>query len=310
MSGRWVYSRLSVEEKGGVHDSAIRQLCARLGIARYRSCKVERLRGGLHTAAYRVRVEPAAEDPVSFVLRVYPGYPDDSAMCRGETVSLRALAATPVPAPGVWWSDPEGMLFGTPAIAIEFIRGTVPPALDSGDYCEIGRVLALLHRQRTPGGLARSMRVRPSGLTSDLAQCVDVGWSGLSAEDDCFLHGDLCAANTLFCAGRIAALIDWSHAAVGPPSLDVAAIWLDGELFGPPGSGDAALAAYFDAGGRHLPGFVGVAAFYASYAEQRLSAWISSLREVGVLVDSTAVKRCYGDICRRLISGNIPALRF
>lgn len=298
-------------ETEGVHESALRQLCARLGIAPYRSCKVERLRGGLHTATYRVRVEPAAQDPVSFVLRVYPGYPNDRAMCHAETVSLGALAATPVPAPGVWWSDPEGTLFGTPATAIEFIPGAVPSALDSGVYCEIARTLALLHRQRTPSGLARSVRMRPSGLTNGgLAQCVNEGWSGLCAEDDCFLHGDLCAANTLFCADRIAALIDWSHAAIGPPSLDVAAIWLDGELFGEPGAGDAAIAAYFDAGGHRLPGFVGVAAFYASYAEPRLQAWISSLREIGVLVESTAVKKCYATICRRLSGGNIPALRF
>lgn len=298
-----------MEETDGVRDSALRQLCARLGIAPYRSWKVERLRGGLHTAAYRIRVEPASHDPVSFVLRVYPGYPDDGAMCRGETVSLGALAATPVPTPAVLWSDPEGTLFGTPATAIEFIRGAVPPALDSAVYCEIARILALLHRQRAPSGLPRSIRTRPSGLTDGLAQCVDVGWSGLSAEDDCFLHGDVCATNTLFCAGQIAALIDWSHAAVGPPSRDVAALWLDAELFGAPGAGDAALAAYFDAGGYRLPGFIGVAAFYASYAEPRLPAWISSLHEIGILADSKTVKRCYADICRSLTSGNIPALR-
>ncbi len=215
---------------------------------------------------------------MSFVLRVYPGYPDDGAMCRAEAVSLEALAATPVPAPGVWWSDPEGTLFGAPATAIEFIRGAVPSVLDSGVYREIAGVLALLHRQRSPRGLARSMRMPPPGVTSSLAQCVDEEWPGLSAEDDCFLHGDLCAANTLFCEGRIAALIDWSHAFTGPPSLDVAAIWLDGELFGAPGAGDAALAAYLDAGGHRLPGFVGVAAFYASYAEKRLPAWISLMR--------------------------------
>ncbi len=172
---------------------------------------------------------------MSFVLRVYPGYPDDGAMCRAEAVSLEALAATTVPAPGVWWSDPEGTLFGAPATAIEFIRGAVPSVLDSGVYREIAGVLALLHRQRSPRGLARSMRMPPPGVTSSLAQCVDEEWPGLSAEDDCFLHGDLCAANTLFCEGRIAALIDWSHAFTGPPSLDVAAIWLDGELFGAPG---------------------------------------------------------------------------
>jgi aminoglycoside phosphotransferase (APT) family kinase protein len=96
-------------------------------------------------------------------------------------------------------------------------------------------------------------------------------------------------ANTLFFRNALSALLDWSHAAIGPPSVDVAAMWVDAALFGPPGAADATIAAYRDAADAIPPGLEAVAALYLLRSRFRLRAWIQAARDSGADVDDREV---------------------
>jgi aminoglycoside phosphotransferase (APT) family kinase protein len=264
-------------------------LCALLGGEGARVLDRRRLTGGLHTSTELVTARNCSGGAFRFVLRRYPRGPAEPSLCRREALSLAALEASDIPVPRHLWGDPEGRLFGVPANAISFMFGSLPRTPRPSDYRDLARVIARLHAEQPLLELPRLDRSPPPVGNGLCYRRVVQYWPAFRNEQERFLHGDVCLANTLFEGNSISALLDWSHAAVGPASVDVAAMWVDAALFGPPGAADVVIAAYRDAAGAVPPGLEAIAALYLLRSRDRLHAWIQAARAHGADVDDREV---------------------
>jgi aminoglycoside phosphotransferase (APT) family kinase protein len=70
------------------------------------------------------------------------------------------------------------------------------------------------------------------------------------AAPDVFVHGDLWQGNTLWDGDRLAGVVDWDCAGVGPAGIDLGSLRCDAALSAGAGAADEVLAGYREAGGR------------------------------------------------------------
>ncbi|MFW0791158.1 phosphotransferase family protein [Gordonia sp. CPCC 205333] len=205
--------------------------------------------GRSHHLVARIAPQPDS-DPV------FPHYDLD----RQFRVIAHVAAATDVPVPALYWSEPEPGFLGAPFFVMGRVEGEIPPDVmpytfgswvgDASDeqrallQTETIRVLAQIHQCPVPGGLdmphgdetplqAHIRRLREfyewtiKGRNG--SPLIDHGltWvaDNLPEESDAVLTwGDARIGNVIYTDFQPSAVLDWEMAAYGPRELDIA--WL------------------------------------------------------------------------------------
>ena len=238
-------------------------------------------------AHFVVATAPGGE--LSFVLRCYPPGDGQGALCRREAVGLGGLRSSDLPVPTLLISDPEGELFGTPATALGVLGGELPETPGSDAWRQLGEFAARLHSYPAPAGMATFRPQDPGAVEGLLGAFARSAWERVVAEAPCFLHGDLCIANALFATGRLSGVVDWTRTIAGPPSFDLASLWVDASLFGPAGAAAEVVAGYHDAGGQEAPGLAPFTALLILRCRGRLRIWVDALRAARMEINADVV---------------------
>jgi prepilin-type processing-associated H-X9-DG protein len=174
---------------------------------------------------------------------------------------LRALEATPVPAPRPLWLDVAGTVFGRPFLATELVGGTPDYGiLRSGADRSVGRrvladlAVAVGQMHVVDGAVLAGWQ--PSGMTLEQAAVAQVDeWDAIfrghrlgpmpqlvyafdwlrdnppPVDRLSLVHGDLRIGNFLYADGRVTALLDWELAHIGDRHEDIA--WLYRAMWSP-----------------------------------------------------------------------------
>lgn len=187
----------------------------------------------------------------SLVIRTAPaGGPRSGTADMGRQARImRALAGTDVPVPQVRWAGDGPPWFPAPFHVTDRVPGRVfqdwGPELPADPVAAYGRaadVLAAVHRvpvRRLPFGPEsardpaeeaahwRRIAARTAGdaLQRDLGKVYGLLVQTAPRQAPMtFAHGDFRCGNLVYDGGRVAAVLDWEIAGLGPPLLDVA--WL------------------------------------------------------------------------------------
>ena len=210
-----------------------------------RPVRVRRLAGGLDAGMHAVDLLELSGARRRVVLRRYGdrSVARDPALPERAWRTLGALEQLGAPAPRPVWPDLDGAVFGAPAFAMSHVsaRGDLRPRDPAGWTRQLAEALATLHRapiERVDlGFLEGAERHLDRQLswamyhTRDPAQNPDNAavrsalqlWRPRLPEMPPVLnHGDYWAGNVLWRRGRLAAIVDWDSAALGPAGLDVA----------------------------------------------------------------------------------------
>ncbi|MDQ2706136.1 MAG: phosphotransferase [Actinomycetota bacterium] len=220
-----------------VPEQALRWVCSAVGPGS-RITGVRRLRlGGWHVN-HAVDILDLHDRLHRLVLRRWarPGWEiqDPDYTVERETRVLRLLEPTPVPAPVLVSSDPSGVRCGVPAMLITRLPGHPPAGEDisGADSCRrLAQALAQIHRVDDT-----AVNLAPVRLYYDRARAAPTAWMPASgvwrraisavrepppASTWALIHRDFHPENTLWSAGRITGVVDWTQASSGPPALDL-----------------------------------------------------------------------------------------
>lgn len=240
-----------------------------------RPVRVRRLAGGLDAAMHALDLLLPGGERRRIVLRRYPAdlHGESGRLPAHGWQALRLLERTAFPAPRPLWFDPDGELFGTPALAMTRLpgRSDVRPRDRARWLDGLAGALAALHRV-APDGLDCALLPRPGGLHAEalakakrpdviasphadaLALAAALSGGAPPASPATLVHGDYHPGNTVWLRGRLSGVVDWDFARVDDPSFDVAYCRLDLALLDGLEAADAFLDAYEGAMGRHVAG--------------------------------------------------------
>jgi aminoglycoside phosphotransferase (APT) family kinase protein len=246
-----------------------------------------------------------------------------------EFGALDGLAQAGVRAPRIWGHDPDGRLFGGPAVLLERLPGRTDaveylradPAAGRARTLDLALALAELHAapvpaldgDRSPSAplqLARSQLVQWNEQFEEARRepCPTLSWLfGWLADHlveptrPVLVHGDFRVGNVLFRGDRITGILDWEMAHVGDPGEDLAwayrALWSP-ERFVPL---DEFAAVYEAAGGVRVP--ADALRWHRVFGEVKFA--VISLRASRSFADGTAGNLRLVDRARTVI----PAVR-
>lgn len=193
------------------------------------------------------------------------GVPGDPGLAT-EVAALDVATAHRLPAPRVVAVDPTGSEVGRPALVQTWITGDsrIPTPGDPGRGRELGRVAAAIHSVDLAP--TEHLPVRTSSLATVPfetlpvpAACADlfaevreaVAATPAPSGPTGFVHGDLWQGNTLWDDGEHVGTLDWDHAGVGHPTVDLGSLRWDLAVLG--GGPDEVLGGWEEASGRRLP---------------------------------------------------------
>ena len=165
-----------------------------------------------------------------------------------EAAVLTALEPTRIPAPRLVAVDPDGSRAGVPALLTERLPGRQPTVQEiarPATLATLGWMLAEIHRVGL--GLAGDPALRaivPAYYAfGDLAEAFiptatrrpDLWEAAVSvagsvparAATPTLIHRDYHAWNTLWLAGRLTGIVDWTSTSWGPPAADLAHLRVD-----------------------------------------------------------------------------------
>lgn len=180
-----------------------------------------------------------------------------------EGAVLDRMASTSVPVPRVVAVDPDGAATGIPSLLTERLPGRTPT--DAGCarrplLSVLGWTLAAIHR--VDGGLASvvppyrpfgslaSVRTPPASRRPELwEEALAVAAEPAPTTLATLLHRDFHPGNSLWVAGRLTGIVDWTSASWGPPAADLAHLRINLVLRAGVEAADQARGAFRDAGG-------------------------------------------------------------
>ncbi|WP_250292115.1 phosphotransferase family protein [Frankia sp. CiP1_Cm_nod1] len=163
-----------------------------------------------------------------------------------EFAALDGLAERGVRAPKVWAHDPDGHLFGAPAVLLQRLPGradaveylSADTELGRARTLDLARAAAELHAVTPAAGTGEPQlaywrarfedcRPEPYPALSWLYDWLDD--NATPPARPALVHGDFRPGNVLYEGGRIVGLLDWEMAHVGDPVEDIAwayhALW-------------------------------------------------------------------------------------
>jgi aminoglycoside phosphotransferase (APT) family kinase protein len=190
---------------------------------------VTRLAGGQHSDTWRV---DTADPPHSVVVRLFPAGDHDAAA--HEQAVLRALDGIGGLAPRALGFDLGGRWSERPASLISRLDGEVDITPDDPERWarELGRGLAVVHavpRDRLVGfsSVFDPRQGSFERLDGPLAASVRSRWQSIAAAPQVLTHNDYWSGNVVWRDDRLAGIVDWSGAAVGPRGYDLGWCRLD-----------------------------------------------------------------------------------
>ena len=201
---------------------------------------MEPLAGGISHANHVIRVE-TGDGVFDVVLRRWvracPQEDDTGFSAEQEAATYGLLASSTVRAPRLVASDTAAAECDVPALLLTREPGEAPgrPADLTGFLAQLAEALPAIHSIDPD----RAARVVPTYRPYYEATSLSVpGWTRTpaawgraieiaatpppAAELAHFIHRDYHPGNTLWVAGRLTAIVDWTTASMGPPVVDIA----------------------------------------------------------------------------------------
>jgi aminoglycoside phosphotransferase (APT) family kinase protein len=199
---------------------------------------IRRLRGGSSSSVHALTVERAAGARQQLVLRCYvraEWLAEEPDIAERESRVLRALAATPLPAPEVVACDTDGSRAGVPAVLMRRLPGRIDLSvrrLDRG-LESMADLLAGIHSlagDRIPGlqpyrAWHDPYRIEPPRWSRNVrawVRLIEVDQMPMPATPGVLLHRDFHPGNVLWRRDRLVGIADWVNACRGPAGIDVA----------------------------------------------------------------------------------------
>jgi hypothetical protein len=213
---------------------------------------VRALGGGIAEATDALTIDDATGVRHRLVLQrwIRPGWETDDPGFdpAKEAAVLTALEPTVIPAPRLVAVDPDGSRAGVPALLTERLPGRQPTGREiarPATLAALGAMLAEIHR--VGGVLAGDPALRavvpPYYPFGDLAEAVvptatrrpDLWQAAVTVAGSVparpamptLIHRDYHAWNTLWLAGRLTGIVDWTSTSWGPPAADLAHLRVD-----------------------------------------------------------------------------------
>jgi hypothetical protein len=218
--------------------------------ARVRS--VRTLGGGIAEATDALTIDDATRIRHRLVLQrwIRPGWETDDPGFdpAKEAAVLTALERTVIPAPRLVAVDPDGSQAGVPALLTERLPGRQPTVREiarPATLATLGSMLAEIHRVGAglegnptlraivppylPFGALAAAVIPTTTRRPDLWQAALAGAGSVPARPatPTLIHRDYHAWNTLWLAGRLTGIVDWTSTSWGPPAADLAHLRID-----------------------------------------------------------------------------------
>ena len=243
------------------------------------------------------------------------GNPSEDHPAPVEAHALRLASLNGVPVPDLLWVDRDDV-FAEPAVVISYVDGeplTLPDdPLDWAD--QLAHAAATIHavplgaadydiiERAVPGsnddGVTVPNELAPHALGPALWEVVLRRRAGLAAELDCFLHADFWPGNTLWRDGRLVAVVDWEHPAIGDPALDVAYAAMDMRYVGYDEAADRFVQTYKAITARELPNLPYWTAISLCRPMPDISRWHPSFVAFGHDISVSALRARHEDLIK------------
>ena len=229
---------------------------------RSRVATVEAMTGGMSHANHSIAIETPDGSRVEAVLRrwVRPDWRDTDPQHtpEQEVATYSLLAASDVPAPRLLAADPRGAECDVPAILLTRARGEhfASPADRDAYVGELAAVLPSIHRIDPEVARATVPAYQPYADPATIRppawaarpdvweRAIDVVAGPPPPHRATFIHRDYHPGNALWLDGRVAAVLDWTTASLGPPGIDVAHMRANLAMLFDQSMADAFLSAY------------------------------------------------------------------
>lgn len=197
--------------------------------------RVRRLVGGITSSVHACQVETAGGGNRVVILRRWlsdsPDEQPGAVSVRREAQTLASLARTPVPAPALVASDPDGHSNdGVPALLMTRVPGSLDLSpRDPDDWlAQLAGVLPSVHAVPPPTrtfdlwvDLERAQPPASSTRPDLWRAALDLVRDARSSYEPTFIHRDYQHFNVLWSRGLMTGVVDWVEACSGPPDLDV-----------------------------------------------------------------------------------------
>ena len=195
---------------------------------------VEVMPGGISAAIHRITVNGPGERSATLVLRRYvrrvePGEP---APVRREASALAVVCRSALPAPELVGADPAADHADVPALVTTFLPGR--PRWDGSPrhrwVAQLAETAAAIHQTAInatddlPGYRPYQQRsYEPPGWAHrrDVWERAVELFHGPIPKARVFLHRDFHPGNLLWRNRRLSGIVDWEHASIGPPDVDI-----------------------------------------------------------------------------------------
>jgi aminoglycoside phosphotransferase (APT) family kinase protein len=180
-----------------------------------------------------IRHDDGREKEVVLRRYVLPGELHDPGIAEREAAALTLVGPVAVPTPRLIGCDPTGTRSGVPAVLMSRLDGR--PAWQPRhrrSWCEqLVETMEMVHDTPVPADTAigeyqpyqQTSYAPPAwaGKPAVWERAVEVFHCPAPTEPSRFVHRDFHPGNVLWLRGRLTGLVDWQHACVGPPILDV-----------------------------------------------------------------------------------------
>ena len=231
-----------------------------------RITSMRRLRGGASSAMHAINVVDSRGHRYRVVLRRYVRAnwlelePD---LAEREARVLQLLQRTGIPTPELVAVDGDGHLCDVPAVLMTRLPGRVTLAPDdvTSWLSQIAATLPAIHGVDMSG-----YAVQPYQTYNDPRELRPPRWSKRASAWEqvlkrlagpapeaprCFIHRDYHPGNLLWSRDRLAGVIDWTNASIGPPGIDVGHCRLNLVTLYGREMADRFLGIYLNVAGRH-----------------------------------------------------------
>lgn len=207
--------------------------------ARARLLSVEPLEGGKSHGNHSLRVLDETDNVREVVLRrwVRPDWreTDPQFSPEQEAATFDLLASSEVPAPHLVAADPAGRECDVPAILLTRSSGQRPtrPAVLGSFVRQLAQALPAIHGIDPDRARRTVPRYQPYYQRAELRppiwarrpalweRAIEVATQDPPGGLACFIHRDYHPGNTLWVSEQLTAIVDWTTASFGSPSMDV-----------------------------------------------------------------------------------------